>query len=280
MTETIDCKRFLPLLEDFVDGEVPGEQLGELQTHLRECPKCFGRVETMRRMQGLVRAAVTPEVTPELLRRRIQKQFKVQSPWQRRMSQPWVRPALAAACLLILLAGVFTLFPRTPQGPSDWSVAMVSDHTMCWMMESGPPKKIEDRDGTLKGYLKGTQPAVPAVADTQFQNLKPCPVKGAVASAHVFYNRPDTHLSLYFAMQPDWTKQLPDSPKSARIDAVEKDGKTYQVASWQHEGVVTGLVAEVPRETMQSIVKGTTYNANGQAMIPGAVLLACHVERF
>lgn len=277
MTETIDCKRFLPLLEDFVDGEVTGESLSELQAHLRECPACFGRVEVARSMQGLVRAATPPMVTPELLRRRIQKEFKVVSPWRRRMQQPWVRPALAAACLLLLIAGVSMLFPRST--PADWSVAMVNDHTMCWMAETGPPAKIKDVDGTLTKFLQGTKPGVPAVRDTKFQNLKPCPVQGAVASAHMFFKRPgDVQLSMYFAKQDGWAKELPDSPDKARIDAVEHDGKTYQVATWQHDGVVTGLVASTSREYMQDLTRSTRYSGS-QALLPSdAVLVSLHAH--
>ncbi len=276
MTDTRDCTRFRPLLEDFVDGEVAGDQLTDLQNHLRECSDCFGRVEVARHMQGLVKASAPPVVTPELLRRRIQREFKV-SPYQRAMRQPWVRPALAAACLMLLLAGALMLFPRGSGAPSDWSVAMVNDHTMCWMAETGPPAEVPDVNGTLKGFLKGTQPGVPAVASTTFQNLKPCPVKGAVASAHMFFKRPgDVQLSMYFATQDAWTKQLPSSPSDARIDAVQHDGKTYQVASWQHNGVVTGLVASVPADQMRAILKDTHYE--GQALRVDHAVLVAHLE--
>ncbi len=270
MSERIDCKSYRPLLEDFVDGEVEPGQLGGLQEHLRDCPECFARVEFMRRLQGVVRQAVPPETTPELLRRRIQKNFKV-SPWQRRMSQPWVRPALAAACLLILLAGVLALFPRS-SAPSPWSVAMVNDHTMCWMMGCGQAA-LKDFDRKISGFL-GSKPDVPALAQAQRLDVKPCPVKGSVASAHVFYLRDKVQLSMYFAKQDQWTEQLPDSPQQARLDAVEIDGKTYQVASWKRKGMVTGLVADISREDMKALSGATRYDAKGQAVIPGTVLVA------
>jgi anti-sigma factor RsiW len=271
MSEQIDCKSYRPLLEDFVDGEVEPGQLGNLQEHLRDCPECFARVEFMRRLQGVVRQAVPPETTPELLRRRIEKSFKV-NPWQRRMSQPWVRPALAAACLLILLAGLFALFPRE-SGASPWAVAMVNDHTMCWMMgcEQANPSGFEKK---IAGFL-GTKPDVPTLQQSQRLDVKPCPVKGSVASAHVFYLRPGkVQLSMYFAKQDEWTGQLPDSPQQARLDAVEIDGKTYQVASWRRKGMVTGLVADISREEMKALSGATKYDAKGQAVIPGAVLVA------
>lgn len=272
MTNT-ECKRFTPLLEDFVDGEVAGDQLTELQSHLRQCTACFGRVETARQVQGLVRAATPPMVTPELLRRRITKDFKV-SRTQRMLRQPWVRPALAAACLLLLLAGAFFLIPRG--GPSEWAVAMVSDHTMCWMNVPAEPAPPADLEGKVTEFMKGTDPGIPTVKDSKLHNLMPCPVKGAVASAHVFYKRPgNVQLSMYFAVQDKWTKKLPSSPQEARIDQVESGGQLYHVASWQHDGVVTGLVASVPREDMEAIMQGTTYQ-NGQAVIPDARPVALH----
>ncbi|MCE7872245.1 hypothetical protein DYH09_17955, partial [bacterium CPR1] len=216
MSQRIDCKSYRPLLEDFVDGEVDPGQLGGLQKHLRECPECFGRVELMRRLQGVVRQSVPPATTPELLRQRIEKNFKV-NPWRRRMSQPWLRPALAAACLLILLAGVLALLPR-PSALSPWSVAMVNDHTRCWMMGC-EQADLRDFDQTMAGYL-GTKPDVPALEQSQCLDVKPCPVKGSVASAHVFYLRPGkVQLSMYLARQDEWSGQLPDSPQQARLDA-------------------------------------------------------------
>jgi hypothetical protein len=155
---------------------------------------------------------------------------------------------------------------------------MVNDHTMCWMnFGESPPAKIDNFGGKLKKFLKGTKPDVPSLAQVTRYNLLPCPVKGAVASAHVFYKRPgDVQLSMYFAQQPGWSKELPDAPQQARIDAVEIDGKVYQVASWQHKGMVTGLVAAISRQEMKSLAESTRYDAKGQARVPGARLVALH----
>lgn len=71
------------------------------------------------------------------------------------------------------------------------------------------------------------------------------------------------------AIAPTW-----DGEQTARLDAVVVDGKTYQVASWKRKGMVTGLVAEISREDMKALSGATKYDAEGQAFIPGALLVA------
>ncbi|MEW6280951.1 MAG: zf-HC2 domain-containing protein [Candidatus Eremiobacterota bacterium] len=252
MTEA--CQPFRPLLEDFVDGEVEPAQLGPLQEHLRECPECFERVEFMRRMQGMLRGALSRESAPELVRRRIQKHFVV-NPWQRRMSQPWVRPTLAAAVVLVVFLLGLYLLPRGERPPSAWAVGMVADHTMCWMMESGPPKDL-DLAAKAKEYL-GALPPLPRMPGLAQRNIKRCPVKGALASMHVFYDQgPDTHVSMYLMRQNEWARSL---GRKATFEAVEKDGTVYQVATWKRDDFVTGLVAEVPPDRMERLVEQAEY---------------------
>ena len=71
-TRTIDCEEALPRLLDFLDAELHGESLRELEQHLERCRSCFSRFEFEKRLKGHI-AALGNEPVPAELQHRIRK---------------------------------------------------------------------------------------------------------------------------------------------------------------------------------------------------------------
>ena len=71
-TRTIDCEEALHRLLDFLDAELHGESLQELEEHLERCRSCFSRFEFEKRLKGHI-AALGSEPVPVELHHRILK---------------------------------------------------------------------------------------------------------------------------------------------------------------------------------------------------------------
>jgi len=71
-TPTIDCEEALHRLLDFLDAELHGESLHELERHLERCRSCFSRFEFEKRLKNHI-AALGSEPVPAELQDRIRK---------------------------------------------------------------------------------------------------------------------------------------------------------------------------------------------------------------
>ena len=71
-TRTIDCEEALHRLLDFVDAELHGESLHELEQHLERCRSCFSRFEFEKRLKAHI-AELGSEPVPAELHHRIRK---------------------------------------------------------------------------------------------------------------------------------------------------------------------------------------------------------------
>jgi anti-sigma factor RsiW len=66
---TIDCSQLPDLLFDFISGELPEDQRGVLEAHLKLCRPCFVHVETYRVTITLTRKLRSNTMPPEVERR-------------------------------------------------------------------------------------------------------------------------------------------------------------------------------------------------------------------
>ncbi len=57
-------KDLFPLLNAYLDGELHGTRLGEMERHLASCEICRNELTELRRLSQLLRAAPSPEFTP------------------------------------------------------------------------------------------------------------------------------------------------------------------------------------------------------------------------
>lgn len=115
-----DCRRFHPLLETFVDGELPADKVLEVEQHLAECETCTERLRLERAVQFSTRHAVLDVPSPsDALRGRIEaalaadreREQLTRLPEDHGRILPWrtiVPVAAAAASVLVWAASVNT----------------------------------------------------------------------------------------------------------------------------------------------------------------------------
>ncbi len=115
-----DCRRFLPLVEMFVDGELPAEKVLEVEQHLAECDVCTERLRLERALHFSTRHAVLDVPAPsEAFQKRIEAALAADREREQATHTPdehgrllsWrtiVPVAAAAASVLVWAASVNT----------------------------------------------------------------------------------------------------------------------------------------------------------------------------
>jgi len=92
-------------LSAYVDGELEGLAVAGVEAHLKECPRCAGRVERERRLQAALRTHLSPVKAPAGLRASVQE--AIAGNGGRRVARPrlasWI--GLAATVAVAVLAG-------------------------------------------------------------------------------------------------------------------------------------------------------------------------------
>ena len=64
-----DCEGALERLEAFLDGELPEDDLGDIEQHLADCHPCTDRASFEEQLRAIVRRECVDEAPPALLER-------------------------------------------------------------------------------------------------------------------------------------------------------------------------------------------------------------------
>ena len=89
------------LLDAFVDGELTGEEMLQVQSHLVECPACRAYVDDALAIRAAFPGEDAPALPGDFTEMVMQTVAKM--PQSRPKKQPWGKLAAAAACLAIIV---------------------------------------------------------------------------------------------------------------------------------------------------------------------------------
>jgi mycothiol system anti-sigma-R factor len=73
----MNCQQVLQRLWQYLDGELDGEDSGEVARHLEECRRCFSRAQFERHLQAMVRRSCESEEIPRDLKGRVDKLLRL-----------------------------------------------------------------------------------------------------------------------------------------------------------------------------------------------------------
>lgn len=65
----VDCRRLADLLLDFINGELPAEEIATLEQHIAECPPCGVFVMTYRQTITISRRLPPEPIPPDVAER-------------------------------------------------------------------------------------------------------------------------------------------------------------------------------------------------------------------
>lgn len=150
----IDCEKIEPLLGAYLDGELAGAELDEVEAHLTDCADCREVVEQFRTVDGLY-AEMTPEQPTEgRWKRMLWNVLPRSDPGQElnerltagprripmmisgRRSARWVGPVAAALAMAgMVLVIILAVWP----GPGSEKLPELAEDNTCRIIEFGSP---------------------------------------------------------------------------------------------------------------------------------------------
>jgi len=107
------CRNIDTLAMTYLDGELEGEDLRELELHLLTCGACRTRVDERAVVLGTVRRALVAPPAPDLLRARVLRALDEEDRAQRRGLSGWLLPGGAMVAAVAALV-VFVSFRGSP----------------------------------------------------------------------------------------------------------------------------------------------------------------------
>lgn len=70
-SEMLSCREALALVQEFVDGELPGLSRAEVEAHFEVCTRCYPHLALESNFRDRVRGALEAESMPEDCRERV-----------------------------------------------------------------------------------------------------------------------------------------------------------------------------------------------------------------
>lgn len=145
----MDCKEALPLLHEYLDGELQRVEAAKLKQHLAECAGCRKRLAQFEKVEALIQAWPKPEVPADMASRIMQSL----PPARRKPWYSWVRrhPAISVAVvfLMVMAASFASLWDE------DKELMLKGDDLQAVVIEGNtvivPEGKTVTGDLTVKG---------------------------------------------------------------------------------------------------------------------------------
>ncbi|MFT3881685.1 MAG: zf-HC2 domain-containing protein [Gemmatales bacterium] len=126
----MNCRLTLPLLNGYVDGELPAADLQRVSDHLAECPACAQQVSDLQTLQAALTSKAMYHHAPGTLHARV-AQALVAAPATSLFTQPITLKSLAAvAASVVTLASIVWLGAAwlNQPGPSLADLTLSSHH--------------------------------------------------------------------------------------------------------------------------------------------------------
>ncbi|HXX37269.1 MAG TPA: mycothiol system anti-sigma-R factor [bacterium] len=73
----MNCNEAVEKLWQYLDRELEGDAVAEVEQHLRECRECFSKAEFERRLRALLRRSCGCEQAPPALRDRLHRLLRM-----------------------------------------------------------------------------------------------------------------------------------------------------------------------------------------------------------
>lgn len=207
----------------FVDGELAGEQAAELAAHLEVCAVCRAQAEAERALRARLRTLPAP-VLPAGLEARVRQSARRPSLAKRTLR--YALPVAAVLAVAVWLRGYAPLLA--------WDLARDDHHCFSRQplraqVRSGEPREVAawfERQGTL------LPPLPERVGELALVGARYCPLASLGTVAHVYYQSPAGHVSVYAV------------PRAVRFEArAASETRGVSVLLMRIEGEVIGVVA-------------------------------------
>jgi anti-sigma factor RsiW len=163
---------WVPKLDLYVDGELSGSELTEVETHLRACPTCaadaLSRLQLKRMTQATGRFSPSPEFRLKI-EQNIDAAKRPRWAWSQRWQWRWA-PALAAAAVFVLMLIPGALWLQHTR--SEQALGELADLHVSTLASTNPVDVVSSDRHTVKPWFQGKLPFtfnLPELQTSRFQ---------------------------------------------------------------------------------------------------------------
>jgi len=274
------CRRVLPLIETFVDGELKASKVLELEQHLAECELCCERVRLIQAMQVSTRRAVRDDAQPSAtLQARVQNALVAEREREALVEAsfdehnrvlPWraIMPIAAAAAFILVWAASVGTPPRPRQNASDEAslassttanVEQLIDEFVNYHADDPPPQVTEPSQLLRFDRTVGVPVRLPSLQQygahwiggsiVPVRNQRAASLRYKLDGHRVTLYVYDSHrFPLRVMLEPRVVRNVPvyvGNRHGYSIAAVEREGVGYAVASDLNDRESAELVASI-----------------------------------
>ena len=272
------CEQAEALISALVDNELSDPERSSIEGHLRDCPRCQRAYEWHRSLNSEIRTVSASVVAPDDLRRWILSDQRTM-PKQAESSnagsklilrlQPFLRPAVASALLVILLISIFLLMQRPSQpisltalqirakidrGEVSLREATNTDELHDWLRRA-----VDGKFGPL-GYdfsPLGLKPIGGTVQEVKGRQILVAFFRGNGLSITCF---------TFLGTEEDAPKNAAvffDPETKIRFYSFSRDG--FHAVLHREDNVICMLVSNMPPEELLSLVRNSSPHKHRQA---------------
>jgi len=235
-----------PKLDQYLDSELPAEEMRGMDAHLRECASCASEALSRLQLKRATRLAGQRYAPSADFRRRIERQVAAKSRSRRVLL--WV-PVLAVA--MLLLASVVTLGRWYERTRSQQLLAELADIHVADLASPTPVDVVSSDRHTVKPWFQGKLPFtfdLPELQGTGYTLIG-----GRVAylehepGAHLLYDVGAHHISVFiFRDRPEIERVFPVRDSSRRV-------LSFHVDSWAAGGLRYFVFGDASPEAIQGL---------------------------
>ena len=238
--------RWQPKLDQYLDRELPDEEMRGMDAHLRECATCASDAFNRMQLKGATRLAGTRYVPATEFRRRMERQIATPKRHSRRWL--WV-PILAAA--LVLLAAAVTLGRWRERSRSQQYLTELADIHVAALASTTPVDVASSDRHTVKPWFQGKLPFTFDLPELQGTGYTLAGGRMAYLEhepgAHLLYNVGAHHISVFIFLDREETDRVfPARDSTHRV-------LSFQVESWASGGLRYFVFGDASREAIREL---------------------------
>ena len=235
-----------PKLDQYLDRELPSDEMRGMDAHLRECASCASDALQRLQLKRATRLAGQRYAPGAEFRERIRRQVAA----KKRPAVGWLWvPVLAAA--VVLVASVITVGRWYERSRSQQLLGELADLHVTDLASTTPVDVVSSDRHTVKPWFQGKLPFTFDLPELQGSDY--ILVGGRVAyfehepGAHLLYNFRAHHISVFiFRDRPEIERVFPARDSSSRV-------LSFYVESWAAGGLRYFVFGDASPEAIQGL---------------------------
>jgi anti-sigma factor RsiW len=242
------CESWKERLDTYLDGELPQEEMGTFDAHVRTCPSCSADVLSRVQLKRAIHLAGKRFTPSAEFRNRIQR--GIASKPRRTFLHGWMLAAAVAA--VVLVVGTLTSTYLGNRSGSDQVFSEIADLHVATLASSSPVDVISTDRHTVKPWFQGKIPFafnLPELQNSDFSLLG-----GRMTyleqnpGAHLIYDVGKHHISVFVFQERSLPARLNDSS--------DKPGRlSFNMETWSQGGLRYFVIGDASAANIDSLAK-------------------------